>query len=418
VDTERPLDKRGRQAARRNMFVLLSTTLLMVGTRFLWYRLLPLYLRRLGATETQVGTVFTVVLLLGPLQLFGGYISDRWGRRYAIAIPSLLLVPALFVGALAEHWTWLAVMTWWVAVVSSIQQPGFQALLAESATDEERGRVFGLFYMILALAQMAGPAVGAVLLPVLAVSGLIGLNTIGALISGSARLLFLREGQFATSLSAPIPTNTTSLLGKRSIQRLIVINSLFLLLLSLTRDGPFMALHAADSLGLDEQAINVLFAIGGVGAVIAALLGGGLSDRFGGRQVGAIALIAHAGLLVLWGGLGWTNWAGYVLFGLSWVAVQIGIVGYSAWLSVCAPAAIRGRVLGLVGATASLVSATGPQIGTWLRSHTLLLLNGTGWTTRLQSSTPFMLALLTALILAVLILKPLEDKVPLASPPA
>jgi MFS family permease len=394
------------------MLVLLSTTLLMVGTRFLWYRLLPLYLRRLGANEAQVGTVFTVVLLLGPLQLVGGYISDRWGRRYAIAIPSLLLVPALIIGALAEHWAWLAAMTWWVAVVSSIQQPGFQALLAESATDEERGRVFGLFYMILALAQMAGPAVGAVLLPVLAVSGLIGLNAIGALVSGSARLFFLREGQFAVSASAPIPTNTTSLLGEYPIRRLIVINSLFLLLLSLTRDGPFVALHAADTLGLGEQAINILFAIGGAGAVLAALLGGGLSDRLGGRQVGAIALIIHTGLLVLWGELGWVNWAGYALFGLSWIAVQIGIVGYSAWLSAYAPAVIRGRVLGLVGAVASLISATGPQIGTWLRNSTFLLPNSAGWATRLQSSTPFMLALLTALALAILILRPTEEKLP------
>src|SRR5574341_1213321 len=97
--------------ARLNLIVLIATTIVIVSTRFLWYRLLPLHLRALGASDGQVALVFTVsLLLLAPTQILGGIISDRWGRRYAISIPTLLMVPALIAGALAQSWLPLAAL--------------------------------------------------------------------------------------------------------------------------------------------------------------------------------------------------------------------------------------------------------------------------------------------------------------------
>jgi MFS family permease len=391
------------------MAVLLGTTLLMVGTRFLWYRLVPLHLRALGASDAQVGMVFTIGLLLGPTQLLGGFVSDRWGRRYAIALPTLILVPILAVGARAQHWLAFAIIVWLISIFGGIQQPGFQALLAESATDRERGRAFGGFITIGAVATMLGPTAGAALLPTLGIGGLIGINVAGALISGLARLLLLKEGQFAAATQAD-RISIGDILRNRLLRRLILVNSLYLLLLKgLTRDGPFIALHAADALGLDEQAINLLFAVGGVGGIAAALAGGPLTDRAGGRRTSAVALSLHVALLVAWSLSGTGSGVGYPLFGMSWMALQIGIVGYLTWFSAFAPSAIRGRVLGLVGATASLISAAGPQLGTWLRSASVSTLTNVPagsapWLERLASGAPFVLALVTALVLAGLVL--------------
>ncbi len=392
------------------MAVLLSTTLIIVGTRFLWYRLLPLHLRELGATDAQVGIVFTVVLLLGPLQFVGGLVCDRWGRRYSIAVPSLALVGVLVIGALARHWFQLALAVLLVSVVSNIQSPGFNALLAESATDTDRGRVFGLFYTIIALAQMGGPAVGAVLLPRLTVSGLIWINALGALGAGMARLLFLHEGQFAAVAEKADAIDMRAILRDPLIRQLIVVNSLFLLLQSLTIQGPFVALHAADSLGMDSQAVNLLFAAGGMGATVAALVGGGLADRVGGRLSSALALLLHAVLLAVWSSLGPAQGLSYVIFTASWIAIQVGIVGFSAWYSAYAPPAVRGRVLGLVGAVATVASAAGPQIGMWLRSAAQtavgeLSWTGTNWGIRLASGVPFWLGLVVTFLLAALVLR-------------
>ncbi len=392
------------------MAVLLATTLLIVLTRFLWYRLLPLYLRTLGATDAQVGMVFAVVLLLGPLQLVGGVISDRWGRRHAISEPTLVLAVILVVGALAHHWLQLALAVWFVSVVGNVQGPAFQALLAESATDADRGRVFGAFYMIVALGQMVGPALGALLLPAIDVSGLIWLSVSGAAISGVARLLLLREGSYTLIAAHAATIDLCAILRDPAIRRLIVVNSLFLLLQSLTSQGPFVALHAADSLHMGDQAINLLFAIGGVGATLAALIGGGLADRAGGRRVSAISLVLHGILLVAWGSLPSVTVASYVLFTASWMAAQMGIVAYSAWYSAYAPTAIRGRVLGIVGAVATVASAVGPQVGSWLRTATQSLaasplLSALPYAGQVASATPIIASLLVAVLLGALVLR-------------
>ena len=276
MDAEGLLSNELRQVRRRNMFVLLSTTLAIVGTRFLWWQVLPLHLRSLGATDAQVGTVFTVMLLLGPMQLVGGLVSDQMGRRYAIAIPSLALAPALIGGVLARHWLWMGLSVWFIGVIAAVQQPGFQALLAESATDSDRGRVFGTFYMTTAMASLLGPAAGAALLPVIGIRGLIGINAGSALAAGLARLLLLREGPFVAvaARSGAIPARL--ILRNRTMRRLIIVNSLYLLLLSLTTQGPFVALHAADSLAMQAQAILVLFTAGGIGALPVGVDGAGM----------------------------------------------------------------------------------------------------------------------------------------------
>ncbi len=393
------------RSQRRNMVVLLTTTLAIVGGRYLWWQLIPLRLRTLGADDGQVSLVFSLMLLLGPMQLAGGLVSDRLGRRYAIAVPSLALVPCLIIALLARHWLWMGVALWLIGIVGAVQQPGFQALLAESADDAGRGRVFGAFYMITALAMMLGPALGAALLPGLGIVGLMGITAGAAFVAGMARLLLLREGRFAAAGEA-VALEGRLLLREPLLRRLIVTHCLYMLLLSLTLQGPFVALHAADSLGMGEQAVNVLFALGGIGAALAALGGGGLADRFGGRATGAVLLGLHALMLIAWAGLTPSGWLGYALFAVSWIALQAGMVGYATWFSAFAPAAVRGRVLGLVGAVGSVVSALGPQAGAWLRGSGQALSAGEGQAAaRLASAAPFALALAVTLTLAVLLLR-------------
>jgi MFS family permease len=137
------------------------------------------------------------------------------------------------------------------------------------------------------------------------------------------------------------------------------------------------------------------------------LLGGSLADRFGGRQSGAVALLLHIATLIAWAVLGGAPWQKYAIFALSWMALQMGVVAYMTWFSGFAPSAMRGRVLGLVGALASLVSALGPQLGTWLRSASLAALNASGIPRGevLASSAPFGVALSVVIVLALLLVR-------------
>jgi hypothetical protein len=98
--------------------------------------------------------------------------------------------------------------------------------------------------------------------------------------------------------------------------------------------------------------------------------------------------------------------ASFGVFTLSWILAQIGRVAYAAWFSAYAPVEIRGRVLGAVGATATLVSALGPQSGTLFRLEAQSFVGHySGAWGRAASGAPFLLTLLLALAFSIVILK-------------
>ncbi len=411
-------ERRKLTAGRRNVAVLSATAFLIVASRYLWYGLLALHLRNLGASDQQVALVFTgSFLLLGPTQIIGGEMSDRWGRHHAISIPSVIMVPILLFGALARTWTDLAITVWLIGLFGGIQQPGFSALLAESASDADRGQLFGMFYAAVNAALILGPAAGAALEPLIGVRGLIWINVLVAGIAALVRLLMLREGPFTGERSARLPVNLGVLLRMPVIWKLTAANGLFVLLLTLTRDGPFIALHAADAMRMDEPSVNLLLAVGGVGATIASLLGGRLTDRVGGRALSGLSLSIHAALLLIWGMLEHASVGSYSLFGLSWVAVQVGIVGFSSWSSAYIPTGIRGRALGLVGAIGSVISAAGPPLGAALRDAFISQIGSDGGAgARLASAAPFSVALVMALVLGILVTRmPAQEGVTVAA---
>lgn len=133
--------------------------------------LLPLQLRNLGMEVFHVGMVlaaFTVAFII--LQFPSGIISDRLGRRKLInaglilAIISLLILPLM-----TTFSTILPVMALYGAAFGLLF-PSASALIADNATQEERGTANGIFHALLT----AGVGIGA---PVLgAVSSLVGIK--------------------------------------------------------------------------------------------------------------------------------------------------------------------------------------------------------------------------------------------------
>ncbi|NDJ53093.1 MAG: MFS transporter [Chloroflexi bacterium] len=404
-----------RRARRINMLVLLSTTAAIVTSRFLWWRVLPIYFRDLGATDQQVAIIYSVTLVLLLFQIVGGLISDRWGRRYSIGIPTLLVGPALVLAVISTDWRLVAISVWSVGVIQGLQGPGFQALLAESATDEDRGRLFGLFFMIQASSQMIGPALGAAFLagsgflPVLNVQQLIWTTIVIATLAGVVRLLFLREGQFNDAAQAAATrTSIGEILSRPAIRWLIGIHAMYMVLMGITFEGPFIALHLADTVMLPEiqieETINLLFAVGGVGGIVAALIGGALTDRLTGQRTSVIFLITHVVGLIVWSWFGLNSTLGYILFALSWMALWMGQVAHSSWTSAYAPTAIRGRVLGLMGAIGAILSAFGPTVGNLMRTaasnFVMAQFGESVLGERVASGMPFVLALAIVFLLA------------------
>jgi MFS family permease len=83
-----------RIGLHRNLTVFSGTIFSNLFIRYTWYALLPLHLRNLGATEIEIGGVFTGLGLARSLfAVLGGALADRYGRRASIALSTFLMGP-------------------------------------------------------------------------------------------------------------------------------------------------------------------------------------------------------------------------------------------------------------------------------------------------------------------------------------
>ena len=348
----------------RNVAVLSGTVFLLVGAMFSWYPVLPLHLRDLGATDTQVGLAYTLMEFgYHGVQLLGGWLADRFGRKSVIVWPSFAYLPLYLLAAATHSWGLLVALLVTANSLSALQWPAFVASIAESVPETQRGTAFAVFEFAAGLGVALGPAVGAVVLSVGGVPLLIGGTGLVAFGCAVARWLWLQE----TTLRSDPPGlgDWRRLFGGR-LRQFLIAASLFYLLIAMTVHGPFISLHAKDVGGLSEQGINSLMAAVGAVATVAGLAGGRMIRWLGARRALWLGILVHAGALLPWA------YAPAALTGqsfllVSWVGMQWSFIAYETTLSEQASDESRGSVVGLVGTATGLVAAAGPMLGAWLR---------------------------------------------------
>lgn len=380
-------------ALERNVLTLSGTVFLLVTSLFTWYLLLPLYFRELGATDAQVGLAYSLLTAsFSLLQFAGGLLSDRFGRKWPIVLPTFAFVPLYFLAGIARSWPMLLITLLLINSLSAIQSPSFTALLAESVPRRRRGMAFGVFEFAIGLATTLGPGLGAALLPRVGLKPLIHSTALVTLICALARLMGLQE-----TFHQPTPLKVGELRRHFDVRLrwFLAAASLFALVYTLTLWGPFPALHAEDALHLTKPQINGLFALGGFAAMAASLLGGRFTDRYGGRQALGVGCLSHVAAMLAWA-QGPVPWAGAVFFAMANMGLQVGIVAYSTLLTRMAPERSRGVVVGVFGTIVGVASGVAPTVGAYLRSA-------------FGSAAPFWAALGLGVAVALLLRPLLED---------
>jgi MFS family permease len=355
---------RSMPALNRNVAVLSGTVFLFAGAWFSWYPILPLHLRHLGATDAQVGLAYTLMQLgYHGMQIVGGLLADRFGRKRVIVWPTFAYLPLYLLAAATHNWGPLVALLVVVDSLSAVQWPAFVASIAESVPEAQRGAAFAVFEFAAGLGVALGPAVGAAVLAVGGVPLLIGGTGLVAFGCAVVRWLWLQETTHRSNL--PGLGDWRRLLSGR-LRQFLAAASLFYLLLSVTVHGPFISLHAKDVGGLSEQGINSLIAAVGLVATVAGLAGGRMIHWLGARRTLWLGTLAHAGALLPWA-YAPAALTGQSLLLVSWVGMQLSFIAYQTTLSEQADDKSRGSVVGLVGTVTGLVAAVGPMLGAWLR---------------------------------------------------
>jgi DHA1 family solute carrier family 18 vesicular amine transporter 1/2 len=254
---------------------------------------LPDLATRLNASPTMIGLLFasfgvTLLILSVPM----GVLSDRIGRKgpmifglallaisttafaYAQSLP--MLFAARLVQGAADGMTWIV---------------GF-AMIADLYGPEERGRAMGLAMAGSTLGIIIGPALGGWLYEI-----------------GGIRLPFLIVAAMAVFdlvVFAAVAPRTKGSGRSAPTRRVLTHRPIAIIALVVIAGGgtiamlePVIPLVLQSRLGLGPAAVGTLFGIAAVASTTMHPIYGRLSDRWGGRRLMMIGLIASAFVLPL-----------------------------------------------------------------------------------------------------------------------
>jgi len=119
----------------------------------------PDYVIQLGGSATILGIItFASMLALASVQFPGGYLADKYGRRW--------LVSTLTFGVAVSHIFYAAAPSWHFILVGAIThnlcllyQPALMAMMADSLSPEKRGMGFSILNLIMSVATTPAPVV-------------------------------------------------------------------------------------------------------------------------------------------------------------------------------------------------------------------------------------------------------------------
>lgn len=350
-----------RIGLNRNLAIICVTMFGNVFVKFLWYSLLPLHLRALGASDWEIGISFTLLAFAQTLvAIIGGTLADRYGRRNVIGIPTLVSAPLYFIAALTNNWIVVVAMIILSNILSALQSPAMNALIMESSASDQVARAFSFSEASVLTALVAGPVLGAWLIGLFDIPTMMLANGAMLILTGLARWLGLRDsaqrqvGRSVPKLRAALDTN---------VRWFIVIGACVSGSFAIVF-GPYFAILARDAWHNSEAEINLLWAAGSFASLVGILLGR-LSDRWGARRVFMLSAFGFGIGTMIWGiAPSWQT--GLVPLLIAFAFSEGMFIAYMALQAEITTPESRSSVLGIITTTTGLIGGLSPTLGAWL----------------------------------------------------
>lgn len=121
------------------------------------------YVIQVGGSATILGVILMASMLtLAAVQFPGGYLADKYGRRWLVSTLTFGVALSYIFYAVAPNWHFILIG----AVVQNLcllYQPALMAMMADSLSPEKRGMGFSILNLIMSVSTTPAPAIALLL---------------------------------------------------------------------------------------------------------------------------------------------------------------------------------------------------------------------------------------------------------------
>jgi MFS family permease len=348
----------------RNVAVLaLSVFGLALGEE-LWLSYLPRYLTALGASGVVVGLFSSLKDLLdGLYQYPGGWAGDRFGRKRALTLFTLMAACGYAIYALAWHWVMvfcglLLVMAWKAGAF-----PVTFAVIGDALPQGRRTMAFSVQSVLVRLPRVIGAPVGGLLIASFGVMSGVRVAAGITLLLATAVLIAQQRGYREKAVEERIFENAGvgTILARMpsQLKRLLVAECLVRFGEAIA--AAFIVLYVTNVLGHSAPAFGTLYALQQAVSLVMYLPSGRLADLTGRRPLIALTFLFFAlfPLAVQWAQDTATLAAAFVIGGLK----EMGEPARKALIVDLADPAQRARAVGVYYTIRNLLIVPAGTIG-------------------------------------------------------
>ena len=147
----------------KEIYVLAFGKIMTSMGALIWPMLTLIMSEKLGLNGQTIGLYMMIFsLFMGPFYLLGGKLADKYNKKHIIVTFDLIGNSLYFVcAALPMSMTTLYLLA--IALFQSMEQPAYDALIADLTTYKDRERAYSLNYLAMNLGLVMAPTIGGML---------------------------------------------------------------------------------------------------------------------------------------------------------------------------------------------------------------------------------------------------------------
>jgi len=343
-----------------------------------------LYVKALGGSASIIGLIGSVSMVSRALvQIPGGYLADRYGRRWLISTMTFGIALGNVFFVFAPSWYWIMVGSV-VQSLCMIYSPALQAIIADSLPSDRRGMGFSIITLIDGVSTTPSPLIAGWLFQVYGLVPSVRMGyafvVVAFIIAGIIRLrlketledppaIDIRE--LAGSIPASI-RESISVWGKVPRSAFALFTTDVLLMASLSIFMPIMVLYVVDDLGIPEVGWAIILTSFFISMIVLSIPCGKIIDKFGKKRPLIVAYLVWIVTVPLFV---YGDFNRLLLAMLMVGLMQVVLMSASAALQAdLVPTEHRGKVAGSSNFFRLIAAAIGNLLGGYLYdnvSHTL-----------------------------------------------